>query len=48
MLGEQEVVQLMERALEEGKRYDEDLTQLAESEVNAAMQQQEERETEDA
>lgn len=39
MLGEQEVVQLMERALEEGKRYDEELTQLAESEVNMAMQE---------
>jgi len=37
LLGEQEVVQLMERLLEEGKRMDEELTQLAESEINPEM-----------
>ena len=37
LFGQQKVVEAMERALEEGKRYDEELTQLAESEVNPAM-----------
>jgi ferritin-like metal-binding protein YciE len=31
------VVEAMERALEEGKRFDEELTQLAENEINPAM-----------
>jgi ferritin-like metal-binding protein YciE len=37
LLGQQRVVELMERLLEEGKRYDEELTQLAESEINPQM-----------
>ena len=36
--GERTVVKLMERALKEGKQYDEEMTQLAESEVNPAME----------
>ena len=34
---QEKVVEAMERALDEGKRLDEELTQLAESEVNPAM-----------
>ena len=52
LMGETEVVKAMERALEEGKRYDEELTRLAEEEVNPAMlatgedeSEEEERET---
>jgi len=37
---EQPVVQLMERALKEGKQYDEQMTQLAEREVNPAMERE--------
>ena len=37
LFGRQKVVEAMERALEEGKRYDLEMTQLAESEVNPAM-----------
>ncbi|PTQ12016.1 hypothetical protein CLG96_05395 [Sphingomonas oleivorans] len=37
LLGEQQTVQVMERALEEGKRFDQDLTDLAEKEINPAM-----------
>jgi ferritin-like metal-binding protein YciE len=37
LFGRQKVVEVMERALEEGKRYDEEMTRLAESEVNPAM-----------
>jgi ferritin-like metal-binding protein YciE len=37
LFGQQKVVEAMERALEEGKRYDEQMTQLAESEINPAM-----------
>lgn len=33
-MGEQEVVQVMQRALDSGKRFDQELTQLAESRVN--------------
>jgi ferritin-like metal-binding protein YciE len=40
LLGQQRVVQLMERLLEEGKRMDEELTQLAESEINPRMLQE--------
>ena len=36
--GEQTVVELMELALRDGKKYDEEMTELAESEVNPAMQ----------
>lgn len=36
-LGEQTVVRAMERALEEGKRFDEELTRIAVDEVNPAM-----------
>ncbi len=37
LFGQQKGVEAMERALEEGKRFDEEMTQLAESEVNPAM-----------
>ena len=37
LLGVQPVVQAMERATEEGKRFDDELTQIAEREVNPAM-----------
>jgi ferritin-like metal-binding protein YciE len=37
---EQTVVELMEVALRDGKRYDEEMTELAESEVNPAMQRE--------
>ncbi|HEX8445456.1 MAG TPA: DUF892 family protein [Sphingomonas sp.] len=37
LLGQQPVVDLMDRLLDEGKRLDEQLTQLAESTVNPAM-----------
>jgi ferritin-like metal-binding protein YciE len=37
LFGRQKVVEAMERALEEGKRFDQEMTQLAESEVNPAM-----------
>jgi ferritin-like metal-binding protein YciE len=36
------VVEVMERALEEGKRFDQEMTQLAETEVNPAMLGQDE------
>lgn len=38
--GHQELVSAMDRALEEGKAYDERLTQLAESEITPALQAQ--------
>lgn len=37
LFGQQKVVEAMEQAIEEGKRYDEEMTQLAESEINPAM-----------
>lgn len=37
LLGEDRVIRTMERVLEEGKRFDEELTHIAESEVNPAM-----------
>jgi ferritin-like metal-binding protein YciE len=37
MLGEQAVVKTMEKVLEEGKRFDKEMTELAEREVNPAM-----------
>lgn len=37
LFGQEKVVGAMERALEEGKRYDQEMTQLAESEINPAM-----------
>jgi ferritin-like metal-binding protein YciE len=40
-------VKAMERALKEGKRYDEELTQLAESEINPQLMPQEEMEDEE-
>jgi ferritin-like metal-binding protein YciE len=40
-------VKAMERALKEGKRYDEQLTQLAESEINPQLMPQEEGEEEE-
>jgi ferritin-like metal-binding protein YciE len=39
---QQKVVEAMERALEEGKRFDQEMTQLAEAEVNPAMLRQDE------
>ncbi len=46
-VGQQELVDAMERALEEGRAYDERLTQLAESEITPELQSQgaEEEET---
>ncbi len=38
--GEKTVVELMEQALNEGKRYDEEMTELAEREVNPAMERE--------
>jgi ferritin-like metal-binding protein YciE len=38
----QKVVEAMERALEEGKRFDQEMTQLAETEVNPTMLRQDE------
>lgn len=37
LLRQPKVVEAMERTLEEGKRFDEELTQLAENEINPAM-----------
>jgi ferritin-like metal-binding protein YciE len=39
---QQKVVEAMERALDEGKRFDQEMTQLAETEVNPAMLRQDE------
>jgi ferritin-like metal-binding protein YciE len=39
LLGQKEVVRAMDRALEEGKKLDADLTRLAEEEINPAMLQ---------
>jgi ferritin-like metal-binding protein YciE len=39
-VGQQDLVSAMDRALEEGKAYDERLTQLAESEITPALQAQ--------
>jgi ferritin-like metal-binding protein YciE len=47
LLGEQDVVKLMERLLDEGKRMDEELTQLAESEINPAMLETEGQDSEE-
>jgi ferritin-like metal-binding protein YciE len=38
--GEQSIVSLMERALNDGKKYDEEMTELAEREVNPAMERE--------
>ena len=46
-LEQQQLVEAMERALENGKRYDEELTQLAEEEINPAMFEQAEEEGEE-
>jgi ferritin-like metal-binding protein YciE len=37
LLGEDEVVRTMEQALDEGKRFDEEMTKLAEGEINPRM-----------
>lgn len=37
LLGQQKVVQAMEQLLKEGKQYDEEMTQLAEDEINPRM-----------
>jgi ferritin-like metal-binding protein YciE len=42
LLGQQKVVEVMERALEEGKQFDKEMTQLAEEEINVAMLSEEE------
>lgn len=42
LLGQQKVVEVMERALEEGKQFDQEMTQLAEEEINVAMLSEEE------
>jgi ferritin-like metal-binding protein YciE len=39
LLGQKQIVQAMERALDEGKKLDADLTRLAEEEINPAMLQ---------
>jgi ferritin-like metal-binding protein YciE len=39
---QQKMVEAMERALDEGKRFDQEMTQLAETEVNPAMLRQDE------
>src|SRR5690606_32152411 len=47
-VGQQDLVGAMERALEEGREYDERLTQLAESEITPELQSQgEEMDSED-
>ena len=43
LLGHEKVVEAMQRALDEGKRYDDEMTQLAETEVNPAMLGEEEQ-----
>jgi ferritin-like metal-binding protein YciE len=47
LFGQQKVVEAMERALEEGKQFDQEMTALAESEVNPAMLAEEEETQED-
>jgi ferritin-like metal-binding protein YciE len=47
LLGQQKVVEVMERALEEGKQFDKEMTQLAEEEINVAMLSEEETEEEE-
>jgi ferritin-like metal-binding protein YciE len=42
LLEQEKVVEAMERVLEEGKRFDQEMTQLAETEVNPAMLGQDE------
>lgn len=42
LLDQQKVIEAMERALDEGKRFDKEMTELAENEVNPAMVGQEE------
>jgi ferritin-like metal-binding protein YciE len=37
LFGQQKVVEAMQNAIDEGKRFDEEMTKLAESEVNPAM-----------
>jgi ferritin-like metal-binding protein YciE len=47
LLGEEKVVKTMERVLEEGKEFDDELTKLAEDEVNPAMLEDEEDDDEE-
>src|SRR6476660_74510 len=47
LLDEDEVVRTMEQALDEGKRFDEEMTKLAEQEINPRMIENEEGEEED-
>jgi ferritin-like metal-binding protein YciE len=44
LLGEEKAVEAMERVLEEGKRFDEELTEIAERDVNPRMLEDEEGE----
>ena len=47
LLDEDELVRTMEQALDEGKRFDEEMTKLAEQEINPRMIEDEEGEEED-
>ncbi len=47
LFGQQKVVEAMERALEEGKQFDQEMTDLAQNEVNPAMLETEEEGEED-
>jgi len=44
LFGQPKVVEAMQTAIDEGKRYDEEMTQLAESEIYPAMLEEEEEE----
>ena len=46
LFGQQKVVEAMQNAIDEGKRYDEEMTKLAESEVNPVMLESGEEEDE--
>jgi ferritin-like metal-binding protein YciE len=48
LLDEDEVVRTMEQALDEGKRFDEEMTKLAEQEINPRMVEEGEEEDEEA
>lgn len=47
LLGQDKVVETMEHVLDEGKRYDEELTQLAEKEINPKLMQGEDEDAEE-
>jgi ferritin-like metal-binding protein YciE len=48
LLDQQKVIEAMERALDEGKRFDKEMTELAENEVNPAMEEGNEGSKEEA